>query len=60
MLMCCRLLAFFKINFLKKKSFRSTTGVSNDLDPDQDRLRVLGGGDLLEAFSVKMRTDRQS
>ena len=37
-------LTFFTINFLKKKSFRNTIGVSNGLGPDQDRRYV--GPDL--------------
>ena len=32
-----RLLTFFKIKFFKNKSPRTTIGVSNSLDPDQDR-----------------------
>ena len=34
----CRLLIFFKIHFLKKKSPRNTIRVLNSFDPDQDRL----------------------
>ena len=37
MLACRLLIFFFKINFLKSKSFSNSIRVSNSLDPDQDR-----------------------
>ena len=40
----CHLLIIFKIDYLKKNSFRNTTSVSNSLDPDKARLSV--GPDL--------------
>ena len=54
---CCRLLTFFKINFLKKKSFRNTIGVSNGLDPDQDRHSV--GPDLGPKLFSKVIISKQ-
>ena len=53
----CRLLTFFKINFLKKKSFRNTIGVSNGLDPDQDRHSV--GPDLGPKLFPKVIISKQ-
>ena len=58
MLMNCscsyfRLLTFFKIRFFKNKPPRTTIGVSNSLDPDQDRQSVglnLGSNCLQKAI----------
>ena len=48
-----RLLTFFKIKCLKNKPPRTTIGVSNSLDPDQDRHSVglhLGSNCLQKAI----------
>ena len=54
---CCRLLTFFKINFLKK-SFRNSIRLSNGLDPDQDRHFV--GPDLGPKCLQRLSADGKS
>ena len=54
---CCRLLTFYKINFLKK-NFRNTFRVSNNLDPDQDRHSV--GPDLDPNCLQRLSADDKS
>ena len=51
---------FFKINFLKKKSFRNTIRVSNGLDPDQVRHNVGRnlGPNCLQRLSTKDKSCR--
>ena len=41
---CCHLLTFFKTNFFKKNSLRTSIRVPNSLNPDQDQHSV--GPDL--------------
>ena len=59
--LCCRLLTFFKISFLKKNSFRNTFRVSNSLDPDQDRHYVGPnlGSNCLQWISAYEKGPRQ-
>ena len=49
---------FFKLNFLKKKSFRNTIRVSIGLNPDYDRRSV--GPDLGSNCVQRLSTDNKS
>ena len=55
---CCRLLTFFSKLIFKKNSFRSTIGVSNGLDPDQDQLNI--SPDLGPNYLQRLSADDES